>query len=123
MSNLPSGFVAATLWRLIPPLSTGGATWTVSRAIGDGISADPVRAEIGTITGYAVQTMPKVGGVVVASPASTSDWQLITRPGSALVQGDELVSVADPTLRFQVQAQPDQLLGGAFVSAAIEALP
>lgn len=73
----------------------GGATWTVERKTGNGVSAPATSAPASSITGYAYRQRPGARAPTAAQTAALDDqWFIIVTAGEVKVR-DVLTSVAD----------------------------
>lgn len=111
MTTLDQSAIADAELTIGKAFGVGGSAWNVQTFLGDGITADQTYATTGTFTGYVIskrQMDPAIAqGVGVL--AMQKQWYAVGTSGN-LAPKSRLVSVANPSLVFEVGAQ-DRTVG------------
>lgn len=83
-------------------LAVGGDVWTVTRSTGNGIDED-VTEQMHTVQpAYVFQTKRRVATPDGATFVTVDEWRVNAPAETDLAEGDTLMSVATPTLQFQL---------------------
>lgn len=99
-------------------LGVGGASWSVTRATGDGVGSPVTSAIVGLWAGYVVEEDPaSLGSAAPGAAVGAKAWYAVgaaatITPTGVLAAGDVLTSVEDPSVAFALAA-PDLVVGYA----------
>jgi hypothetical protein len=86
-------------------LMVGGASWTVIRTSGDGVTAPVTETSIGTVACYVWRRPPSRQATAVSGAESLDDdWVVTAKAGANIQKDDMLLSVSQPSLAFVIRS-------------------
>lgn|GEM_PF-5916421 len=113
-SERTSIFLAAQMFGI------GGATWTIKRLTGDGVSERPSITTVAAVAGYVYSPkQQRIQAVGAPDFTPTDDFEFVGLTTVDVREGDTLTSVTDATLVFQVMGVEAR---AGYVMATLEQL-